>query len=99
MQRTAYKRRISDWSSDVCSSDLLGLPGNPVSCYVTATLFLLPLIRASMGASEPLPARFMVRLGCALPATGSRHEFPRGIWGGGEEIGRAVLWVNLCPYV
>src|SRR3546814_8604346 len=22
MQKTAYKRRISDWSSDVCSSDL-----------------------------------------------------------------------------
>src|SRR3546814_5383200 len=25
-QRTAYEVRISDWSSDVCSSDLLGLP-------------------------------------------------------------------------
>src|SRR3546814_6978324 len=23
-QKTAYERRISDWSSDVCSSDLLG---------------------------------------------------------------------------
>src|SRR3546814_10044578 len=23
-QRTAYERRIRDWSSDVCSSDLLG---------------------------------------------------------------------------
>src|SRR3546814_15334801 len=27
-QKTAYERRISDWSSDVCSSDLIGkLPG------------------------------------------------------------------------
>src|SRR3546814_16937400 len=25
-QKTAYEMRISDWSSDVCSSDLLGLP-------------------------------------------------------------------------
>src|SRR3546814_19332195 len=25
MQKTAYKMRISDWSSDVCSSDLYGL--------------------------------------------------------------------------
>src|SRR3546814_7501023 len=24
-QKTAYEMRISDWSSDVCSSDLLGL--------------------------------------------------------------------------
>src|SRR3546814_9484133 len=25
-QKTAYEMRISDWSSDVCSSDLQGLP-------------------------------------------------------------------------
>src|SRR3546814_4529239 len=32
-QKTAYEMRISDWSSDVCSSDLVGdmlLDGNPV---------------------------------------------------------------------
>src|SRR3546814_3475847 len=27
-QKTAYEMRISDWSSDVCSSDLLGQPGD-----------------------------------------------------------------------
>src|SRR3546814_5016017 len=27
-QKTAYEMRISDWSSDVCSSDLLGDPGH-----------------------------------------------------------------------
>src|SRR3546814_3817164 len=27
-QKTAYEMRISDWSSDVCSSDLLRLPGH-----------------------------------------------------------------------
>src|SRR3546814_4447017 len=26
-QKTAYEMRISDWSSDVCSSDLLRVPG------------------------------------------------------------------------
>src|SRR3546814_4497370 len=26
-QKTAYEMRISDWSSDVCSSDLAGRPG------------------------------------------------------------------------
>src|SRR3546814_2176982 len=28
-QKTAYEMRISDWSSDVCSSDLLRLAGPP----------------------------------------------------------------------
>src|SRR3546814_1080396 len=27
-QKTAYEMRISDWSSDVCSSDLFSLPEN-----------------------------------------------------------------------
>src|SRR3546814_18463802 len=31
-QKTAYERRISDWSSDVCSSDLALAPGYRVSC-------------------------------------------------------------------
>src|SRR3546814_12727143 len=29
-QKTAYEMRISDWSSDVCSSDLLVLVGDPM---------------------------------------------------------------------
>src|SRR3546814_10614090 len=28
-QKTAYEMRISDWSSDVCSSDLMGKDGQP----------------------------------------------------------------------
>src|SRR3546814_9199846 len=30
-QKTAYEMRISDWSSDVCSSDLVNGPGNPAT--------------------------------------------------------------------
>src|SRR3546814_3616865 len=29
-QKTAYEMRISDWSSDVCSSDLRGVGGRPL---------------------------------------------------------------------
>src|SRR3546814_13632830 len=29
MQKTAYEMRISDWSSDVCSSDLVDVPPQP----------------------------------------------------------------------
>src|SRR3546814_2347708 len=35
-QKTAYEMRISDWSSDVCSSDLTGVG-------IFATIFLTPL--------------------------------------------------------
>src|SRR3546814_8180641 len=30
-QKTAYEMRISDWSSDVCSSDLIYMDNGPVS--------------------------------------------------------------------
>src|SRR3546814_5126976 len=36
MQKTAYEMRISDWSSDVCSSDLLIGTGSEVQLAVTA---------------------------------------------------------------
>src|SRR3546814_12597085 len=32
-QKTAYEMRISDWSSDVCSSDLLGPKDDDTSAY------------------------------------------------------------------
>jgi len=61
---------------------ILGLPGNPVSSHVTAYLFLLPLLRALLGAANPLPRRFTTTLGEALAANGSRREFRRAIWDG-----------------
>src|SRR3546814_10540405 len=36
-QKTAYEMRISDWSSDVCSSDLIGIP-TLVANYVPADI-------------------------------------------------------------
>lgn len=56
---------------------VLGLPGNPVSSYVTAFLFLLPLLRALGGADSPLPRAIEARLDSPLPATGERREFIR----------------------
>jgi molybdopterin molybdotransferase len=56
---------------------VVGLPGNPVSSYVTALLFLLPLLRALGGASRPLPRPVTMRLGASLPASGNRTEFVR----------------------
>lgn len=60
---------------------VLGLPGNPVSCFVTAFLFALPLVRAAMGAAAPLPRRHAMVAGEALPAVGKRREFLRAVLG------------------
>lgn len=62
---------------------VIGLPGNPTSSYVTAFLFLLPLLRRLAGASQPLPAAFEARLGAALPVVGDRTEFVRATLAGG----------------
>ncbi|MEL1250193.1 molybdopterin molybdotransferase MoeA [Aurantiacibacter gilvus] len=57
---------------------IIGLPGNPVSSYVTAYLFLLPLLRRLAGAEFPDPEPITVCLARSLPATGNRDEFVRG---------------------
>ena len=56
---------------------VLGLPGNPVSAFVTATLFVRPVIAALSGASAPLPATTMALLGEPLPANGDRTDYLR----------------------
>ncbi|WP_157217173.1 molybdopterin molybdotransferase MoeA [Flavisphingomonas formosensis] len=56
---------------------VLGLPGNPVSAFVTATLFLLPLIRSALGAAAPIPAPRLVPLGGTVAATDKRAEYLR----------------------
>lgn len=56
---------------------LLGLPGNPVSSYVTAYFFLLPLLRAMAGAANPLPQSLTIPLAQDIPAGGKRLEFLR----------------------
>lgn len=63
------------------SQIVIGLPGNSVSCFVTAFLFALPLVRASMGALTPLPKPEPMVCAEALPAVGNRREFLRAIRG------------------
>lgn len=63
---------------------ILGLPGNPAAAFVTGFLFLLPLIRAALGAADPMPRPISARLREAMPAGGGRMEFLRAVWDGGE---------------
>lgn len=63
---------------------VLGLPGNPSSAFVTAFLFLLPLIRHMAGCSAPLPAFFEAATATDLPAGGERAEYMRATVEGGH---------------
>ncbi len=56
---------------------VLGVPGNPVSSYVCAFLFLVPLIRRLSGRSDVEPRPERARLGVNLPANDERADYLR----------------------
>jgi molybdopterin molybdotransferase len=56
---------------------VLGLPGNPVSSYVCAFLFLIPLIRRMSGRSDLSAPVESAELGCDLPANDERADYLR----------------------
>src|SRR3546814_5767473 len=57
-QKTAYEMRISDWSSDVCSSDLLGIEKLD-AIGVSNSRFLAENIKAGEICHLWLPIRVM----------------------------------------
>ena len=56
---------------------VLGVPGNPVSSYVCAFLFLVPLIRRLAGRLDVEHAPARARLGRELPANDERANYLR----------------------
>lgn len=59
------------------SALFLGLPGNPVSTFVTFLLLVRPLVLALQGAAALEPAWLKVCAGFDWPEPGSRREFVR----------------------
>jgi len=56
---------------------VVGLPGNPVSALVTATLFVGPAIARMLGQTELGPRIVKARLGIDLPANDLRQDYMR----------------------
>jgi molybdopterin molybdotransferase len=56
---------------------VLGLPGNPVSAYVCAYLFLVPLLRTLCARKDVEMARESAVLGAELPANDERADYLR----------------------
>ena len=65
--------------------EVLGLPGNPVSSYVCAFLFLVPLIRRLSGRTDLSPPAESARLGCDLPANDERADYLRATLADGTD--------------
>ncbi|QXQ07196.1 molybdopterin molybdotransferase MoeA [Sphingosinicellaceae bacterium] len=73
---------------------IVGLPGNPVSAYVCALLFVVPMLKRWAGDPEPLPKRFTARLTAPLPANDRREDYLRARarnTGDGVEVTAATL--------
>lgn len=68
---------------------LIGLPGNPVSAFVTALLFAVPLVARLAGRNHDLPME-RLPLAMPLPANGMRrdHLRARRSAGGAEPFAR-----------
>src|SRR3546814_10824196 len=98
-QKTAYEMRISDWSSDVCSSDLPTGPGKDTHR------------RSECGSGRPEIPTHQVYDGSISFVSGLRHWEARvaaagRIWLRGAvltppklQIGRASCRERVCPYV
>ena len=56
---------------------VLGLPGNPVSSYVCAFLFLVPLIQSLAGRQGAIRVPEQAKLGCDMPANDERADYLR----------------------
>ena len=61
----------------ISSTPFIGLPGNPVSVFVTFCLFVCPLIKTLQGRSWQKPVAVQVAAGFDWPKPDSRREFLR----------------------
>lgn len=66
----------------------LGLPGNPVSAFVTALLFVRPLVAHLAGAADPRPRTRSATLGEPLAPNGERTDYLRA------EIRDGRVWAS-----
>src|SRR3546814_10884025 len=87
-QKTAYEMRISDWSSDVCSSDLIGIPAD------LSSLAGIKMLVEAIGEREKALHILVNNAGTLVDAP--VDEYPEEGW---DQIGRASCRERVCQYV
>src|SRR3546814_1122648 len=96
-QKTAYEMRISDWSSDVCSSDL---PSITVPEMLERQLILPSTPHGVRGLVQSLAADHNTSLKIAVESDGSNAITKNLVQAGiGCEIGRAAGRERVGQYV
>jgi molybdopterin molybdotransferase len=75
----------------VGDADFIGLPGNPVSAFVTFCLFVRPFLLKRMGVVDVLYRAFAVQADFAWARPGARREFLRAQL---QTNGRLALFPN-----
>src|SRR3546814_14291360 len=75
-QKTAYEMRISDWSSDVCSSDLLLTAILATSAFPIFALVIAPAALVAVLWAVPLALRAQGNAGTALPVRNPFEVLP-----------------------
>ncbi len=70
----AVRRESTDGGGEAL---FMGLPGNPVSSFITCLLAVLPVLRAMQGADAALPAALPLRADFDWPRPDKRREFLR----------------------
>lgn len=75
----------------VGEADFIGLPGNPVSAFVTFCLFVRPFLLKRMGATDVLYRAFAVQADFTWKKPGARREFLRAQL---QPNGRLALFPN-----
>src|SRR3546814_1314400 len=96
-QKTAYEMRISDWSSDVCSSDLP--EGTVVSALPPDGAVFLYFEQSQVILATALMAleKAMGERAIAGDRAGTNLHTAFGAWP--DEIGRASCRDRVCQYV
>jgi molybdopterin molybdotransferase len=61
-------------------ASFIGLPGNPVSSFVTFLIFVRPFLLSTQGVADPAPKAIAVRADFDWPEPDARREFLRVKW-------------------
>src|SRR3546814_2558082 len=89
-QKTAYEMRISDWSSDVCSSDLTDTQGLQIFDNYVAGAAMPSAAGRSFVSVNPATGREWGRF-----VESGKDDVDRAV----QEIGRASCRGRVCQYV
>src|SRR3546814_2078538 len=100
-QKTAYEMRISDWSSDVCSSDLYSVSNKSYAGFGEANLHFTERFRGTLGGRvtrDELTYSFARTSTSPTPVTGIQTAFTAvGNTSNTGFSGRAGVQYDLTP--